>query len=72
MKLTKTGIVEYIAVFAGIVGLFAYIHAIATAYQSLGAAQASPMMIEAGRPIRGDAGQSAVRFREVALADTRP
>jgi hypothetical protein len=71
MKLTKTGIVEYIVVFVGTVGLLAYIHATATAYQSLGAAQSSPMMIERGRPIRGDAGQSAVRFREVALADAR-
>lgn len=71
MKLTKTGIVEYIVAFVGIVGLLAYIYATAGAHQSVGAAQASPMMIEAGRTIRADVGHSAVRFREVALADAR-
>lgn len=71
MKLMKTGIVEYIVVFVGMVGSLAYILVTAEAYQPAAAVQASPMLIEAGRPIRGDAGQSAVRFREVALADAR-
>jgi len=71
MTLTKTEIVEYIVAFVGIVGLLAYIHATAEAHQSVGAAQASPMMIEAGWTIRADAGHSAVRFREVALTDAR-
>ena len=71
MKLTKTEIVEYIVAFVGIVGLLAYIHATAEAYQSDGAAQASPMTIDAGWTIGADAGNSAVRFRKVALADVR-
>ena len=71
MKLTKTDIVEYIAAFVGVVGLLAYIHA-TEVYRSVGAAQASPiMMIEAGSAIRADAGHSALRFRELVLADTR-
>ncbi len=72
MKLTKTEIVEYITAFVGVVGLLAYIHATAEAYQSVGPAQASPiMMIEAGGAIRVDVGHSASRFREVVLADAR-
>ncbi len=72
MKLTKTEIVEYIAAFVGVVGLLAYIHATADAYRSAGAAQASPiMMIEAGKATRADVGHSALRFREVVLADAR-
>lgn len=69
MKLAKTEIVEYIVAFIGIFGLLAYIHATAETHQSAGAAQASPMIIDAGWTIRADAGHSAVRFREVALAD---
>ena len=71
MKLTKTEFVEYIVAFVAMVGLLANIHATAEAHQAVGAAQASPMMIEAGRTIRADVGHSAVRFREVALADAR-
>ena len=72
MKLTKTEIVEYIAAFVGIVGLLAYIHTTAEAYQSVGPAQDSPiMMIEGGGAIRVDVGHSALRFREVVLADAR-
>lgn len=71
MKLTKTDIVEYIAAFVGVVGLLAYIHA-TEAYRSVGAAQASPiMMIEAGGATRADVGHPALRFREVVLADAR-
>ncbi len=70
MKLTKSEIVEYIVAFVGIIGVLAYIHATAEAYQSVGAVQASPMMMEAGW-IRVDAGHSAVRFREVVLADAK-
>ena len=71
MKLTKTEIVEYIVAFVGIVGLLAYIHGTAEAYQSDGAAQALPMTIDASWTIGADSGSSAVRFREVALADVR-
>jgi len=71
MKLTKTEIVEYIVAFVGIVGLLAYIHATAEPHQVVGAAQASPMMIEAGWTTWADAGYSALRSREVALADVR-
>ena len=71
MKLTRTEFVEYIVAFVAMVGLLAYIHAGAETHQAVGAAQASPMMIEAGRTIRADMGHSAVRFREVALADAR-
>jgi endonuclease YncB( thermonuclease family) len=63
--------VECIVAFIGIVGLLAYIHVTAVAYQSVGAVQISPMMIEAGW-IRADAGNSALRFcRKAALADAR-
>lgn len=48
MKLTK------IVVFVGMVGLLAYIHVTAEAHHGVGAAQASPMMIEAGWTIRAD------------------
>jgi len=71
MKLTKTEIVEYIVAFVGIFGLLAYIHTTAEAHQSVGAAQALPMTIDAGRTIRADTGHSAVRFPQVALADVR-
>lgn len=71
MKLTKTEIVEYIVAFVGIVGVLAYIHATAAAPQSAGVAQAPPIMIEAGWAIRADAGHSAVRFRDVVLAEVR-
>jgi hypothetical protein len=71
MKLTKTDIVECIVAFIGIVGLLAYIHVTAVAYQSVGAAQISPMMIEAAWTIRADAANSALRFRKAALADAR-
>jgi hypothetical protein len=71
MKLTKTEILEYIVAFIGIVGLLAYIHATAEAYQSDSATQASPMTIDAGWTIGAAAGNSVVRFREVALADVR-
>ena len=71
MTLVKTEIVEYIVAFVGIVGLLAYIHFTAESHQSVGAAQALPMTIDAGWTIRADAGHSAVRFREMALADAR-
>lgn len=71
MKLTKTDIVECIVAFIGIVGLLAYIHVTAVAYQSVGAVQISPMMIEAAWSIRADAANSALRFRKVALDDAR-
>ena len=70
MKLTKTDIVECILAFIGIIGLLAYIHVTAVAYQSVGAVQISPMMIEADW-IRADAGNSALRFRKASLADAR-
>lgn len=70
MKLPKTDIVECILAFIGIVGLLAYIHVTAVAYQSVGAVQILPMMIEVGW-IRADAGNSALRFRKAALADAR-
>jgi hypothetical protein len=69
MKLTKTDIVEYIVAFIGIVALLAYIHVTAEPRQSVGAAQTLPMTIDAGWTVRDDAGHSAVRFRQVALAD---
>jgi hypothetical protein len=71
MKLTKTDILECIVAFIGIVGLLAYIHVTAVAYQSVGAVQISPMMIDADWTIRADAGNSALRFREAAMADAR-
>jgi len=71
MKLTKSEIVEYIVTFVGIVVVLAYIHATAEPHQVVGAAQASPMTIDAGWTIRADTGHSAVRFREVALAEVR-
>lgn len=71
MKLTKTDIVEYIVAFIGIVGVLGYIHATAEPHQRVNDAQAAPMTIEASRTIRADAGQSAIRFREVRLADSR-
>ena len=64
MKLTKTDIVECIVAFIGIVGLLAYIHVTAVPYQSVGAVQISPMMIEA-------AANTALRIRKAALADAR-
>ena len=48
MRLTKTEIMEYIAVFLGMVGLLAYIQATTETRQAIGAAQVSSMMIEAG------------------------
>lgn len=69
MKLTKMEIVEYIVAFVGMVGLLAYIHFTAVTHQSVGAAQASPMMIEAGWTTRADAGRSTVRFRDVTYTD---
>lgn len=71
MKLTKVDIVEYIVAFIGIVGVLAYLHATAEPNQTVAAAQAAPMKIEAGWTIRADAAHSAVRFREVVLANTR-
>jgi hypothetical protein len=71
MKLKKTEIVEYVLAFIGIVGLLTYIHVTTVAYQSVGAVQISPMMIEAGWTLRADAGRSAVRLREVAPTDVR-
>jgi hypothetical protein len=71
MKLTKTDIVEYIVAFIGIVGVLAYLHATAEPHQMVGAAQASPMTIDAGWTIRADAAHSAVRFHELVLDNTR-
>lgn len=73
MKLMKTEIVEYIVAFVGVVGLLAYLHTTAEAYQSVGTAQISPMKIETGGTIRASTsiGNSAVHFRQVALADAR-
>ena len=71
MRLTKIGIAEYIVVFVGIVGLLASIRVTAETRQSVGAAQASHMMIDAGWTIGAGAGHSAARLREVMLADSR-
>jgi len=71
MKLTKTDIVEYIVAFIGIVVVLAYLHATAEPQQSVAAAQAAPMMIEAGWTMRVDAGRSVVRFREMLLANAQ-
>ena len=71
MKLTKTDIVEYIVAFIGIVGVLAYLHATVEPRQTVAAAQAVPMKIEAGWTIRADATRSAVRFPEMLLADAR-
>ena len=71
MKLTKTDILEYIVAFIGIVGVLAYLLATAEPHRTVAAAQAAPMMIEAGWTIRADATRSAVRFPEMLLADAR-
>ena len=71
MKLTKTDILEYIVAFIGIVGVLAYLHATAEPNQTVAAAQAAPMMIEAGWTMRVDAGRSVVRFREMLLANAQ-
>jgi hypothetical protein len=71
MKLTKADIVEYIVAFIGIVGVLAYLHATAEPNQTVAAAQAAPMMFEAGWTIRADTAHSAVRFPEMLLADAR-
>lgn len=68
MKLTKAEILEHVVAFIGIIVLLAYIHGTAEAYESDGTMQASPMMFEADWT-RADAGHSAVRFHEVALAE---
>jgi len=69
MKLTKADIVEYIVAFIGIVGVLAYLHATVEPRQTVAAAQAVPMKIEAGWTIRADAGNAALCFRKAALAD---
>ena len=71
MKQTKADIVEYIVAFIGIVGVLGYIHATAEPHQMVSDAQAAPITIEAGWTIRADAGHSAIRSREVRLADSR-
>jgi hypothetical protein len=68
MRLMKTGIVEYIVVFVGIVALLAYIRVTAEASQPADAAKASPTMIDAGWTTRAGAAHPAARLREVALA----
>ena len=69
MRLMKTGIVEYIVVFVGIVALLAYIRVTAEAYQPAGVVQATPMKIDAGWATRAGAAHPAAHLREVALAD---
>jgi hypothetical protein len=69
MKLMKTGILEYIVVFVGIVALLAYIRFSAEANQPAGAAQASSIVIDTAWTSRAGAAHPAARLREVVLAD---